>query len=78
MAISHDDMELEQIRASIDQMSANVEHMRVNNKLAAETAKLGNEALKIQKEIKWYEIVIIVGMTATVIGATAAFTEMFL
>lgn len=42
-------------------------------KLMAETAKLNNESAKIHKELRWYEVTIIIAATLAVVAIAKLF-----
>ncbi|MBR0574465.1 MULTISPECIES: hypothetical protein [Pasteurellaceae] len=53
---------------------AEIEQMRATTiKLQAETMKLQNESAKLNKELKWYEVSIIVAVTLVVVAIAKLF-----
>ena len=63
---------LEKVRAEINHLLAQIAESNVaTDKMRAETAK-------VRKELKWYEIVIIVSVTVSVTLAIVAIVKLFL
>ena len=48
------------------------------SKLIAETTKIGMETRKLNKEIKWYEVIILAGGASALTLAIVAVTKIFL
>ena len=63
---------LEKVRAEINHLLAQI------TKSSVETDKMRAETEKVYKELKWYEIVIIVSGTVSVTLAIVAIVKLFL
>ena len=63
---------LEKVRAEINHLLAQI------TKSSVETDKMRTETEKVNKELKWYEIVIIVSVTVSVTLAIVAIVKLFL
>ena len=63
---------LEKVRAEINHLLAQITRARI------ETDKMQAETAKVRKELKWYEIVIIVSVTVSVTLAIVAIVKVFL
>ena len=63
---------LEKVRAEINHLLAQIARSSV------ETDKMRAETEKVYKELKWYEIVIIVSVTVSVTLAIVAIVKLFL